>query len=34
MTLVMKENGTVYKEVHNYKRKTDIFTTAVLYISA
>jgi hypothetical protein len=28
MALVMKENGTVYKEVHNNKRKTGIFTTA------
>jgi len=33
MALVMKENGTVYKEVCNNKRKTAIFTTAVVYIS-
>jgi len=33
MALVMKENGTVYKEVRNNKRKTGIFTTAVVYIS-
>jgi hypothetical protein len=33
VALVMTTNSTVYKEVHNNKRKTGIFTTAVIYIS-